>query len=487
MVAALDAEIERLTAIRDREREIARRREADPLACMSWLPGQLAFLQERHKRKLLRAGNQAQGKTTAGAAETLYRAMGWHPYKQVPPAPTFQWAICSTDQQSGIVQRKVWELAPKDLVAHGSVYDERKGAFLGKYPALRLTNGSWIGFRTGGGDTTNLASEKLHHAWFDEPPESERVFNEVQKRLLRTNGDLSLTFTPVNRPVDYLRRKAEAGTILDLHFDLRPEHLRFEDGRVMRLDDGTLMDQAWIDGLIAETSDMEVPVVIHGGWEFRVEGAYFAKVWNPAQMVRKQPPRGNYEELLGIDFGDRPGKQIVEYLMVDETGGNRGYPHIHADDEYVGETGRETNEDDARLVLAMLRRHKTKWADLKGAAADRAHRAGRSDQKSAADLARAIALELGVEPRALQPPITVAKRGQGRGAGSVLHRWRWLHGQMARGNVTVHPRCKRLVEAIPKASPWNDDDYKDPVDGLAYGVDRYTYEQRVGGRAVEVW
>ena len=478
------ARIERLVAV---EREIARRREAAPLDTMSWLPGQLAFLMERHKRKLFRSGNQAQGKTTAGAAETLYRAIGRHPYKPVPPAPTFQWAICSTDQQSGIVQRKVWELAPKDMVAPGSVYDERKGAFLGKYPSLRLTNGSWIGFRTGGGDTTNLASEKLHHAWFDEPPESERVFNEVQKRLLRTNGDLSMTFTPVNRPVAYIRKMAEDGKILDLHYDLRPEHLRFTDGRTMRLDDGTPMDSEWIEGLIAETSDMEVPVVIHGGWEFRIEGAYFAKVWNPAQMMRAQPPRGSYEELLGIDFGDRPGKQIVEYLMVDERGGTRGYPHVHAADEYVGDSGRETNEDDARHVLAMLKRHRTKWADLKAASADRAHRAGRSDEKSAAALARAIALELGVEPRELVPPITVAKRGEGRGGGSVLHRWRWLHGQMARGNLTVHPRCKRLVDALPKASPWSDDEHKDPVDGLAYGVDRYTYEQRRGGAPVEVW
>jgi hypothetical protein len=479
------ARVERLVAI---EREIARRREARPLDTIQWLPGQLALLESTAKRKLFRAGVQAQGKTTGGAAECLFRADGRHPFKVVPPAPTFQWVACATERQSGIVQRKLWELTPKDEVVPGCYFDPRKGAFVGKYPKLMFRNGSWIEFRTGHGDPTNLASETLHHVWIDEPPENERAYNELQKRVLRKNGDITLTFTPVNRPVDYLKKKCEAGLIEDLHFRLVPEHLRFVgSGRVICLEDGTPCDQVWIDRLIAETSDMEVPVVIHGGWEFRLEGAYFAKVWDPRRMVTALPPKGSYEELLGIDFGDQPGKQIVLYLMVDERGGAKGHPHIHVEDEYVGESGRETNEDDARATLAMLRRHRSRWQDLKGAAADRAHKGGRADQKSANDLARAIARELGMELRALDPPITVAKRGEGRGAGSVMHRWRWLHGQMARGNLTVHPRCKRLIEALPKASPFNDDDWKDPIDGLAYGLDRYTYTTEKRAGPVAAW
>lgn len=469
------------------ERELARRREADPLAGMRWLPGQLAFLAELGKRKLFRAGNQAQGKTTAGAAEALFRARGIHPFKLVPPPPTYQMVVCATDQQSQIVQRKVWQLTPKDEVAPGCVFDDAKGAFLGKYPRLRLRNGSWIAFRTGGGDTRNLASDTLHHVWFDEPPESERVFNEAQKRVLRTNGDVSITMTPVNRPVDWLQARAEADKIVDLHFDLRPEHLVLSDGSVMTLEDGTPMDRAWIDAIIGETSDMEVPVVIHGGWEFRLEGAYFEKVWNPARMVR-ECPGGEYEELLGIDFGDQPGKQIVLYVLVDETGGNKGYPHIHVEDEYVGETGAETNEDDADGVLRMLKRNHTSWSSLKSAMADRAHKAGRGDQKSATDLAKAIAAELNTTMQRLKPPIWVAKRGRGRGAGSVTTRSRWLHGQMARGNFSVHPRCQRLIAAIPKYVPWVDDDHKDPLDALVYGVDRYIYaSQRRAARGAAVW
>lgn len=481
------AELQRLERLVALERELARRREAAPLDYMRWLPAQLAFLRCASKRKLLRAGNQGQGKTTVGAAEAIHFALGTHPFQSTPDPPTYQWAICATEKQSRVVQKKVWDLVPKDAVLPGCYYDPKKGAFVGRYPRLLFRNGSWIEFITGGGDTTSLASATIHRVWFDEPPDSERVFNEAQKRVLRTHGWVAITMTPVNRPVDWLHERAQKGLIEDLHFDLRPEHLVLDDGSVMRLEDGTPMDAEWIEAIIAETSDMEVPVVIHGEWEFRLAGSYFDKVWDPARMVR-EAPRGTYEELLGIDFGDQPGKQIVLYIMVDEKGGAKGYPHIHVEDEYVDETGRHDNEDDADEVLRMLRRNQTEWAALKSVKADRAHKAGRGDQKSASDLQQAIADRLKLRFRSLRPQIHVAKRGKGRGGGSVRTRSRWLHGQMARGNFTVHPRCQRLLAAIPKFVPWVDDDNKDPVDALVYGIDDYIYRQQRGsGSSVGVW
>ena len=37
---------------------------------------------------ILYIGGNRSGKTTGGAVETIYRAMGRHPYKKVTPAPT---------------------------------------------------------------------------------------------------------------------------------------------------------------------------------------------------------------------------------------------------------------------------------------------------------------------------------------------------------------------------------------------------------------
>lgn len=485
------AESDRLHRLVELERELARRREADPLSRMSWLPAQVAYLCDTAKRKDLRAGNQGQGKTTVGAADTIWRGLGRHPFRPVPPAPTAQWILSPTERSSGICQRKLWELLPKGELAPGSPrYDYRKGAFEGKYPKVMLRNGSWIEFRWGGGDVLNLASERLHHAWIDEPPENERVFNEVQKRVLRTNGDISLTLTPVNRPVDWLRKRVEDGLVRDLHYLLTPEHLVFAagplSGRRMTLEDGTPCDGDWIARLIAETSDQEVPVVIHGEWEFRQEGAYLAKVWRPELMIMEHPPDHDYECEVGIDFGDRPGKQIILDIRVADSAGVGGHPYVFVNDEYIGRSGHETPEDDARGLLAMLARNRVAWSEVRGASADRAHKAGRADRKSAQELQRALAGLLGLADwRSLSPPVRVAKRGAGRGAGSLVTRSRWLHAQMARGNVAIHPRCARLIEAIPKYTPWKDNDWKDPIDALVYGLDRYIYAgvMRAGGVA----
>jgi hypothetical protein len=220
--------------------------------------------------------------------------------------------------------------------------------------------------------------------------------------------------------------------------------------------------------------------MLHGEWEFRVQGAYFAKVWDPDRMVSAVGPKGDVEALLGIDFGDRPGKQ-VEYLILADEHHVSGLPMLYVWDEYVAPPGRELPEHDADGALAMLDRAGLRWLDLRSAMADRPHKAGRGDQKSAKDMQAAVAKRLGIEYSAVQPPIRVAKAGAGRGAGSVGTRSRWLHQHMARGLVRVHPRCKRLIEAAPKYSPWSDDQWKDPFDALLYGVDRYTFAARPRG------
>ncbi len=466
------------------EREIRRRMDQRPLDHMSWLPGQLAFLACEDKRKLFRAGSQSSGKTTVGAAETVYFGEGYSPFRRVPPPPTLQWVLSPTERASGIAQERVWNLLDRSQLATDSpVYDESKGAISGKYPKYMWRNGSRVEFRWGAGDLLNLASATVHRIWIDEPPESERVFNELQKRLLRTNGWLAGTLTPVNRPVAYLKKRVAEKKIRDLHFRLTPENMVFvhgpETGKRIRLEDGTPCDEDWIRGLIHETSDMEVPVTVHGEFEFRLEGAYFEKVWNATQMVADEPPDVAMEAVIGIDFGDRPGKFVAHLMFVDEVNQGTGRPFVYVADSYVATTGRETIEDHAKAILKMLRKHRWKWHELKYVLSDRDHKAGRADVISAWKLQAAIAAELGLDPRALSPQILIAKRGEGRGDGSVGTRSGWLHEQMAHGNFAVDKRCERLIEAIPKYSPFRpDEEWKDQIDAVVYGLDRYTYADR---------
>lgn len=466
------ADLERLVTV---ARELNRRKNENPLERVKWLPGQHAFLSSTAKRKMFRAGQQAQGKTWAGAAELIFRMSGDHPFRDdLRGAPIRAWVICGGGEQSQVVQSKVWDLVPRGLLAPGCAYDQRKGAFLGKYPKLIFRNGSVAEFKSGQSDAINLASGTIDYVWIDEPPESERVYSELLKRLLKRNGDMALTLTPVNRPVEWLRDECEAGRIQDLHFDLTPVNLiPVGETEPLVLTDGTVCDQAWIDKIIAETPPAEVPVVVRGGWEFSREGGYFSGAWDAAKGVTANGPTGDVEMLIGVDHGDRPGKQCIYLIAVDERHVS-GHPYVYVVDEYVAMTGHETPEDDARATLAMVRRNGLEWHELKSALGDRVHAPGRGQQKSNRDLQAQIAKLLSTPRDLLRPQIRTAKRGEGRGAGSVGVRSRWLFHQMVRGCFAVHPRCTALIEALPKYTG-ADDEWKDKLDAVLYGCDSYTF------------
>lgn len=452
--------------------ELDRRARDNPLQWMQWLPGQHAFLRSTSKRTIFRAGFQWAGKTQAGAAELIYRMTGRHPFKPVRPPPIRAWVVCGALLQSRIIQERVWQLVPKSEVAPGCVFDPAKGAFVGQVPRLILRNGSIAEFRSGGAKGANLTSGTLDYIWNDEPPESEVVFDDLQKRLARKNGDLFLTFTPLHRPVDYLRERVEKGLIEDLHFKLTPENLiPVGSTRPMTLSDGTPMDADWIAEKRAETSPLLAPVILDGDWETRYQGAYFDGAWKGQGLVdshiHTRAPRGTVRVCIGIDHGHRPGKQVIYIILVDEEHVS-GHPNVYVLDEYVDEGGAALPERDARGLLSMLDRHGMTWSSVDHAFGDRVHLPGSGSQKSNRDLQVQIAKILKISPDDVHPPIRTVKKGaDSRSVGE-----RWLYQAMVRGTFGVHPRCRRLIEAIPKYTG-RDDEWKDPIDALRYGLSPY--------------
>jgi len=109
-------------------------------------------------------------------------------------------------------------------------------------------------------------------------------------------------------------------------------------------------------------------------------------------------------------------------------------------------------------------------------------------QKSNVELHRAIANRLGVAAAALHPKIRTVKRGEGRGKGSLSLGSRWLFNAMQTpGRFNIHPRCVRMITALDRYT-MVDDEYKDPVDSLRYGLDRYIFAKYGGngGGAIRV-
>jgi phage terminase large subunit-like protein len=143
--------------------------------------------------KILRGGNRS-GKSVAGVVETIWRAMGRHPYQRVPEYPT-RHRIVTVDKDAGIEQiikplLKQW-IPPSELV-NGSWED----SFKARGSVMNFRNGSTIDLKTHQQEVDSFAGVPLHSVWFDEEcPRA--IFNECRLRLIDFNGVWYMTMTPV--------------------------------------------------------------------------------------------------------------------------------------------------------------------------------------------------------------------------------------------------------------------------------------------------
>jgi hypothetical protein len=465
---------------------LAADRELHPLRYMRWTPPQMAFLVDPSPRKLLCLGQQLGGKTTVGLADTIWRCLGEHPYQTLPPRPkgrAFQaWIVCYSHQQSLQIQAKLWALLPKDRLAKGTVYQGLSRGFRGKHTAIVLDNGATILIKTTQQGPEALASGTVDHVQVDEPT-TQACWQELQGRLRRTNGTLTGTLTPINRPTGYLREEVEAGTLSYHRYDLTQANATPQGSqRPLCLEDGTPITDAWIAELRARTPEAVRGVVLDGQWETRGVARYFSCfVADPrvsGSHVSTSVPPGDVELRLGIDHGDRPGKQIAVLLAIQhfETRGD-----VYADrrvavwvlDEYTDPTGLASPADDARGILDMLARHGQTWTDLHYVMGDRVHMPGSARQKSNKDLSAQLSRLLGVPRDSLRPAIYTVKKSRGNLRDYVGTGGRWIYQCMAApGGFHVHPRCESVIWALNSwTGPGPDCPEKDPVDALRYGLE----------------
>lgn len=449
-------------------RALAREAEEDPSAWMQWLPPQDEFHKDPKPVKLLRTGNQV-GKTTAGLTEVHWRAMGAHPHYATHEPPIEAWVICASWSQSLAIQAKFYAIAQRYLIDN-TRFDAVNG-FHANRPTARYPNGSIVRFKTTQQNSLDLAGATIDLAMFDEPPKSPRIFEEVRKRLLRRQGTLLMCLTPVNAPCGWLRDLCEAGQVSDHHWRLEPEAMiPVGETEPLTLPDGTPMDEAWIDELRRNTLPQEVPVVVDGEWEMRVEGRVFSQ-FDATQMVSDVPPEGEQVICLGIDHGSKVGKECAVLVLVDRSGDQ---DRITVWDEYVGRENTSTSQD-ARGILDMLKRNRIRWSQLDEAWGDRLYIRGPADKKSNRDMIDSLARLLSIPSQSLSPSIRTVKRGRGRGKGSVDSGCRYLHQAMVHdGHFQVHPRCEKVIESLQKWD-YRDDEWKDAIDAIRYSLQRQIF------------
>lgn len=452
--------------------------ESDPLEWISWLPLQHAWLSDPAPIKLLRAGNQI-GKTTAGLAEVHFQCLGVHPLRELPPrAPgVFEaWIICASWSQSLAIQEKFWSIA-KRYLREGTSFDPINGFHANK-PTAVYRNGSRVRFKTASQDALDLSGATIHLVLFDEPPRAE-VFSEVAQRVKRTQGQLLLTLTPINRPTDWLREMVDNGQIVEHHSRLTPDALiPLGESEPLRLADGTPMDGKWIADAERLCLPMERAVRIHGEWETRTEQRVF-DAFDPALHVReiRTLPEGEWHMVLGIDHGTKEFKQTAILAAVCPPVEDGDPYRVIVLDEDVGAMKRN-QRGDAIAILEMLDRNGLTWKQLDEAWGDRIHLGGTADKKANRDLMRHVARQVRIDERSLKPQIYTVKRGAGRNSGSVKAGCRWLYQLMAEpGCFAVSPRCAHLIDALER---WQfaDDDHKDKIDALRYALQSHIFRRQ---------
>lgn len=465
--------------------QLSQSAQRDPIRWMRWLPLQDRYLRSQSRYRLLRAGNQSLGKTTVVLADLLLTAQGRHPYRlDGHEAPGEYALLCASWSQSVAIQGKLAALLGEH--AHPeTVYHPLRG-FRGKAPAVRVRHGrggySTIRIRTTGQSILDLAGSSLRGAVFDEVPQTEGHFSELLKRVQAAVGWLSIGMTPIGAPVDWVRGLVDQGLLEDIHSRLTPEAcVPVGATRPRCLPDGTPMDADWIASIEAETPDHERDVRVHGGWEVRRADRWFGhfRSTGDGSHVRAitLPTAPRY--LLGVDHGSRVGKQVALLIAIDDR--DTTNPSIHVLDEDVDQAGASTPADDARRIVAMLARHRLHWRHLTEAWGDRAYVRG-AERKTNAALVSALAQTLRVPADSMVPQMRTVKRGAGHGAGSLALGCRYLHHAMLRpGGLTVHPRCRHLIEALDR---WDgrDDERKDKIDALRYALDSYIFSRQVGAR-----
>lgn len=468
---------EQLVLLHERVRQLREHVRRHPLDYARWTEPQAEYLASTAKRKLLRIGNGG-GKSFVALADVAMRARKAHPFRpdwNARRGPTRQWIVTVSWSQAVPLMQIFREFLGEGELAQEPSWDIAKG--WGKdAPTLVWPDGSTVGWRTMRQGPLAHAGAALDHILVDEPCLVEH-YRELDRRVFRVGGDLSLAMTPVNAPGDlgWLRDMATEGLIQDLNFPMNERLFRFVDGELRRLPDGTICDAEWIAEQIRGVPAQYRDIVIHGGWDQIVVDGAFSETFSRSKHVTDEFTLDGKEVLvLGIDHGSKAFTETAVLVAVDET---TEYPSVYVLDTY--EAAKDSPaEADARAILAMLRRHGFQWSNLTRATGDIAHYGGRGriNRKSNTELAYELARELRLgRNQALAPPIRTAKTGQGSNPrGSTYRGLSWLHRALLRdGQITIHPRCETLITAFERFKGGSEDEYGHLIDGLRYALDHW--------------
>lgn len=431
-----------------------------------------------------RAGNQLPplGKSIVMACEAIWYCLEEHPFKEIRKvAKTIDVMIFSANsKQSKSMQRKIWELVPKNELAASVKYDAIIG-FQGVEPACRFRNGNIIRFKTLEAGTTSYAGFECDLICVDEPipKPAEQIFSELEKRVQARNGRIILGFAPIGQDCQWLvplitpSEERPIPLIKDYHYRANPSLFVIpRTGKLMKTASGIECNQEWVDSLIQNTIPAFVPIRIHGEMDAHYEGARFPQ-FDRSRHVFTGNPIDGLSLKLGIDHGSGNHHSSCAVLLgMEQT--DEG-PIVWVLDEYYSET-ETTQKQDAKGIIAMLDRNDVDYHMLHSAFGDKPHKSNAlTIMKSNTYLHTHIATELNIQSGRLRPKIGNAKEGANHGHGSVDIRQRWLTELFIEDRIRISSKCNRFIESLHKFDGNDKSQWKHLIDAMLYGCDYETF------------
>lgn len=409
-------------------------------------PGQERFHRDPSHRRVLQAANQI-GKTRAGAGEAWWFMLDRHPYREPFGRATLGWIVLPDLNDWPKVSAKMREIEPPgalDLACH---YDTAKGYTYRGARGVMTRNGSYALPKSGTQQQTALAGDTLDWIWFDEPPKAGH-WSEALTRLAVLAGSAWLTFTPIGKPLGWLKtyfhgnpETNEAG-----HPEWSITHL------VLNAENCPHRTPENIAAQIAEYDAWEYAQRVEAAWEGVTKDRYLSAFSEGCVVDPEVLP--SMERIgLGMDHGEGVGK---EYAVLVGWDGFR----LWAIDEYSA-AANSTPAMDATAILAML----TRWGITPAMVS-----LAKGDINSGGKLGAGLSVndlmerEFARLAKSSVPPFRIETPMKGKG--SVDSGRRALNSAFVSGRAAILPTCPRLIHACRH---WRGGaELKDPVDAYRY-------------------
>ena len=161
---------------------------------------QMAFHKCSKRNRWVFGGNRS-GKTECGAVESVWLALGIHPFKE-NRANVFGWVVSLTMQvQRDVAQAKILKYLPRRSIVDVIMREGKKASpEYGVIDHIVVKNAfgglSKIGFKSCDQGREKFQGASLDFVWFDEEPPRD-IYDECKMRVFDKKGEIFGTMTPL--------------------------------------------------------------------------------------------------------------------------------------------------------------------------------------------------------------------------------------------------------------------------------------------------